>query len=155
MSATELKLPEGIAANNPGSLHERIGDRGVIELRKSIAVYRTMLDGTIALAETCHVYYAQHNCHTVRTFVQRFATMDNVNLLEWEMLLCRWLRIDQKDADVKDIRLDNSWQAIDTMRAITFIMQGRPPPQYSIGGEWIGAETYANALRFIGNWAKL
>lgn len=155
MPELEHKLPAGIENNNPGNLPERIGDRGVLEVRKGIAVYRSMLDGVIALSETIHIYYVQHQLKTGRLFLQRYATMPNVNLLEWENDLAKWMRITSKEIETKDLRLDLAWNAIDCMRCIVRRENGPTPAQYAIGGEWIGPATYKAALEFVGNWGKM
>jgi len=154
MSTDFKSLPQGIRNNNPGNLRTRMGDKGVIGVNNKFGQYASMLDGVTALAELLHVYYNVHEVHTINGFVQRYAPAMENNVIAYEDWLCTWLRIGQKDAKTKDISLNNAWRAIDMIRGIVSMENGWPPPDYAVGGEWIGPETYIGALRLLGNWGK-
>ena len=151
MSDALSKLPMGYRHNNPGNLRERMGDRGVVSVDKNFAVYRTMLDGVIALAEELHIYYTHHDCKTIRAFIQRYAPALENDVLAYENHMAKWMRVDPKEIGTKDIRLDLAWHSIDMMRGIVAMELGAPPAEYSIGGEWIGPDTYIAAMRLVGN----
>jgi hypothetical protein len=151
MASTD-QLPLGIRNNNPGNLRKAYGMNYPTRLNEGFAVFNSMTDGLEALACLVSDYYSEHGLRTLPAFIARYAPASENDVALYIKNMALQLHLNPLKLEAIDLRLDRSWCAMDFIRAVIVIENGRPREAVASWPEWCSIPDLSAAMSRACKW---
>lgn len=145
-------LPMPVRLNNPCNLSRNWGPFKQSGYYMGRPLYADLFEGTRAACYAIHQVYTVMGFHTLADVLPRVYEDSHIDMLPVHRDFRQRLGIGEREALERDLKLHQAWRVIDFLRCWIARENGRCPPTFADGGEWIGPGLIVDALAATNHW---